>query len=134
MNTMSDCGNSSWTWAKEFFTDFLAWTWPKGAMCFDFTLMPRMRDWLSQNGMQWMLPCTDTPYGLSLLMTGLLKMLFSGNICLVQKYRVELFVQGGYLVKNNKKERFSNKSVTQADDKKLKIFICWLMCIYNSGA
>lgn len=81
-----------------------------------------------------MLPCTDTPYGLSLLMTGLREMLFSGNICLVQEYRVELFVQGGYLVKNNKKERFSNKSITQADDKKLKIFICWLMCIYNSGA
>lgn len=58
-------------------------------------------------------------------MTGLWKMFFSGNICLVQEYRVELFAQSEYLVKNNKKERFSNKSVTRGDDEKLKIFICW---------
>lgn len=55
-------------------------------------------------------------------------MLFSGNICLVQEYRVELFAQSEYLVKNNKKERFSNKSVTQGDNEKLKIFICWYRC------
>lgn len=79
-----------------------------------------MRDWLSQNGIQWMLHSIEAPYGLSFLMTILWKILFSGNICLLQDYREELFVQGEHLVKIIKKRDFSNKSVTQGDDEKLK--------------